>query len=62
MFTISSILVYDFVHMFMISSILVYDFVNTGEVTFSKFWTGLRSKSKILKTRGVLEICLEIGS
>ena len=30
----------------------VYDFVNTGVGTFSKIWTSLRSKSKILKTWG----------
>ena len=53
---------------------LVFNFINTGwrfgqyrlaitgEGTFSKIWAGLRSKSGILKTWGVLELCLDIGS
>merc|ERR1711911_37892 len=38
------------------------DFANTGEGTFSKIWAGLRSKSGFLKTWGVLELCLHMGS
>ena len=37
-------------------SIPVVDLANTGEVTFSKIWAGLRSKSGIPKTWGVLEL------
>ena len=36
--------------------ILVGDLANTGKGTFSKIWAGLRSKSGILKTWGVLEL------
>ena len=43
-------------------SIPVGDLANTGEGTFSKIWAGLRSKSGILKTWGVLELCLDMGS
>ena len=42
--------------------ILVEVFAYTGEGTFSKIWAGLRSKSGILKTLGVLELCLDMGS
>ena len=37
----------------------VGDLANTGEGTFSKIWAGLRSKSRILKTWRVLELCLD---
>ena len=40
----------------------VGDFANTGEGTFSKIWAGSRSKSKILKTWRVLELCLDMES
>ena len=40
----------------------VGDFANTGEGAFSKIWACLRSKSGILKTWGVLELCLDMGS
>ena len=43
-------------------SIPVGDLANTGEGTFSKIWAGLRSKSGILKTWEVLELCLDMGS
>ena len=39
----------------------VGDFANTGKGTFSKIWAGLRSKSGIIKTWGVLELCLDMG-
>ena len=44
------------------SSIPVGDLAYTGEGTLSKIWTGLRSKSGILKTCGILELCLDMGS
>ena len=37
-------------------------FANTGEGTFSKIWAGLSSKSGILKTCGVSELSLDMGS
>ena len=40
----------------------VGDLANTGKGTFSKIWAGLRSKSGILKTCGILELCLDMGS
>ena len=40
-------------------SIPVGDLANTGEGTF---WAGLRSKSGILKTWELLELCLDMGS
>ena len=40
----------------------VGDMANTGEGTFSKIWAVLRSKSGILKSWGVLELCLDMGS
>ena len=43
-------------------SIPVGDFANTGEGIFSKIRAGLRSKSKILKTWRVLELCLDMES
>ena len=46
----------------MIWPIPVEDLANTGEGTFSKIWVGLRSKSRILKTWAVLELCLDMGS
>ena len=57
-YTISSLLVYDFIitgiqfrqHWYTILPIPVYYFVNTSESTFSKILSGLRTKSKILKT------------
>ena len=43
-------------------SIPIGDLANTGEGTFSEILAGLRSKSGILKTSGVLELCLDMGS
>ena len=49
-------------YLYKIWPIPVDNFANTGEGTFSKIWEGLRSKSGILKTWGVLELCLDMGS
>ena len=38
------------------------DLANTGEGTFPKIWAGLRPKSGILRTWGVLELRLDMES
>ena len=45
--------------MLSISEIAIINFGNTSECTFSKIWTSLRAKSKILE---MLEVCLDTGS
>ena len=44
------------------SEIPFIDFGNTGEGTYSKISGRLRATSKILKTLGFLEMCLDMGS